>query len=1131
MKKLLVLAALVCLTATHAQLTSSAPWMETFNDSNRETTPTFQEIVAEFDAYWEDRDPTVKGSGYKPFKRWESLFQHYQSPDGTLMTKQQLWNVWSEKNASRAVQTDNSDWVSVGPLTHTNTGSWSSGQGRLNAFAVDPSNPNTWYAGAPAGGIWKSTNAGDTWMPLTDSLPQIGVSGIAIDPANPDIIYIATGDDDAGDSDAIGVLKTTDGGLTWNFTGLNLNNSPNVLNEIYIDPNDSQTLFVGTSSGVFRTTNGGTNWTNVRSGNIRDIKLKPGDASTIYASTDSQMFRSTNGGDSWQFVSNGIPSGFVRTVLDVTPANPEVVYLFASDPGFASGKIFKSTDSGFSFQETFNGGQDIFESSQAWFDFAFAVSDTNENELYTGVLNVWKSTNGGNSFTKVNNWNQPQVASYTHADIHRLGFINGRLFCASDGGLYSSTNSGSSFTDHTSGLAIGQFYRISLAKNSSAQIAGGLQDNGGYARNNEQWQNYYGADGMETAIDPTNTNRVYGFTQNGGGLFVSNSAGATLDESYGSPTGGNWITPLQFSKDNRLFAGYNRVYEFEACSGTWQIISPSFGPFIDVLETDPNNENIMYVGVNNALYRSINAGATFTQIQTFANNINSVEVNNGDSNLIYLTTSGTTGNVYTVDFSGTSPVFTEITGSLPNIPKLVVKHQGRHSDNPLYLGTAIGVWRYDDLTGDWETFDTGLPNVAIRDLEVGLEDSKLTAATYGRGVWQTNIETQIPSSDIALLSLSTPSGLNIICGSEDITATVINNGNSNVNSFDIFYQIGGETNTISWSGNLASGNTTEVSLTALPLDLGSYLFEAELILGSDEISDNNTGSTIISANDAGVSGAINDFETNGDNLLILQNQAFNPDCGTPSTLWERGIPTGAVLNTAASGQNVYGTNLDGNHPDNVLEYLTTSCYDLSAISNPAISFQMSFDLELDWDILYMEYSVNGGLNWNILGSSNDDNWYNSNTTPGANCFNCPGAQWTGTVAQMQEYSLNLATISSETNVIFRFVFHSDQAVNQEGVIIDDLRIGDSTLSSEEFAETDFKIFPNPSNGIFNITNPAGQALQLTLYDVTGKIVVPTLQVNQGETTNVLDLSGYSRGVYILEVTANQTKIIKKIILN
>lgn len=1130
MRKFLLLTFFAFLGTSYAQVGTDAPWMQSINSSNRSSELTFQEIVNAFDAYWVDKDPTVKGSGYKPFKRWESLYQDYLNDDGTIMSKEQLWEAWSTLNQSRSAESDDSDWVSVGPLAHTNTGSWSSGQGRVNAFAVDPSDPTAWYAGAPAGGIWASKDSGLTWSPLSDELPQIGVSGIAIDPNDSDIIYIATGDDDANDSASVGVLKSLDGGATWNFTGLNLGNSPNRLSEIYIDPVNSQIVWVATSSGIFKTTNGGDLWTNIRSGDFQDIKFKPGDSQTVYGATGSQFHVTTDGGNNWQIITNGFPEGFARLVLDVTPANPEVVYIFASDPGFGSGKIFKSIDSGISFQETFNGGQDIFESPQAWFDMAFAVSDTNENEIYTGILNVWKSINSGANFTQVNQWNNPNGASYTHADIHRLNFINGRLFCGSDGGLYSSTDSAASFTDHTAGLAIGQFYRISIAKNTSDRIAGGLQDNGGYARNNDLWQNYYGADGMETAIDPNNPDRVLGFIQFGGGLFISNSGGASLDENFDSPEFGNWITPLQFSKDNRLYAGYSSVYEFDFCSNSWQIKSSSFGQSIDRLVTDPNDENVMYVTVDNQLFRSTDQGSSFTFLNSFTSDITGIDVNNGNNELIYITLSGTNGQVFRGDLSSGSLVLNNITGSLPNIPKLVIKHQARHSDNPLYVGTGIGVWRYDDILGDWEPFENGLPNVPVRDLEIGLEDGKLTAATFGRGVWQTDIPTQPLTTDLVLTSLTTSSGQNIACGEIETIATVFNNGSTTINSFDIIYEAGGLSNTISWSGTLAAGNEIDITLSPLALATGSYSLNAQIDNSGDEIVTNNDASLAIHINKNGLFDVPNDFENLSDELLVIKGSGANVHCVNSDSVWQRGIPNGSVLNTATSGENVYGTNLDGNYPDNILEYLTTGCYDLSSIANPEIAFKMAFDLELNWDILYMEYSTDDSLTWNILGSADDDNWYNSSTVPGNNCFNCPGAQWTGTVASYQDYSFNLEDLASETNVIFRFVFHSDIAINREGVVIDDLRIGDETLSTEEFTTSEFGIFPNPSKDIFNINWTFEDISELTVFDITGKEVKRINTLENGQTNYSLDMRSFATGVYILRANSESKQIIKKIIL-
>ena len=1131
MKKLLLLGFCLVTGVSVAQIGTSAPWMETFNNPNRITEPTFQEIVNAFELYWEDKDETVKGSGYKPFKRWESFHQNYLNDDGTVMSQKQLWDVWQEVNSSsRAAQADDSDWVNIGPLTHTNTGSWSAGQGRVNAMAVDPTNPAVIYIGAPAGGIWKSTDTGATWTPLTDQLPQIGVSGIAIDPTDSNIIYIATGDDDAGDSTSVGVMKSTDGGVTWNTTGLNESNSPLTMNEIYFDPADNKILWLATSEGVYKTIDSGLNWENKITGNFDDLKVKPGSSDIVYAATTNRVYRSLDAGETWTNVSAGVITGAARLVLDVTPANPEVLYVFKSDTGFGSGSIFKSTDSADTFVETFTGGQDIFQSTQAWFDMAFAVSDTNEDEIYTGILNVWKSTNGGANFTQLNSWDSPNQAAYTHADIHNLRFINGTLYCGSDGGIYTSTDGGASFTSITDGLAIGQFYRIDVAATDASLISGGLQDNGGYARLNEQWQNYYGADGMENVFDPNDPSRVYGFIQSGGGPYFSNNGGASLAGAFNSPETGNWITPLAFAKDSKLYAGYTSVYELDFCSNSWVQRSSSFGTRIDHLETDPNNAEIMYVAVDNQLYKSSDSGENFDFVTNFSNNISSLEVKYGDSSTIYIVTAGTSGRVYQGTITGADIVATEITGSLPEVPKLVIKHQNVHSENPLYLGTALGVWRYDDITNDWETFDNGLPNTAVRDLDINESNGILTAATYGRGIWQTNIDTEPIALDIATTSLIPLGNQALSCEEIPTELTLINSGTDVITAATINYMAGGISNTIDWSGSLASQESTTVELPVLGLPTGTYELVAEVILDGDQLIDNNDSRTTLAVNAVGEGDLINDFESEEDTLLILTENSNGGNCDTSSTTWQRGIPTGPALNQAASGENVYATNLSGDHGDNIKEFLTTKCYDISALDVPQISFKMAFELENDWDIMYMEYTVDNGVTWNILGTANDPNWYNSDTLPGNNCFNCPGAQWTGdNDTSLNEYSYDLTAFAAETSMIFRFVFHSDQNTVREGVLLDDLHIGLDPLAIDEVTVSGLSIHPNPSNGIFNINWSQGTPLTIEVYDILGKVVVKPITTAAGETAYPLDMSSFATGLYLLKLNTGTKQITKKLI--
>ncbi|RLD28453.1 MAG: hypothetical protein DRI75_06620 [Bacteroidetes bacterium] len=1044
-KSLLLLFTFTLLTFsnTNAQINSGTPWMEDLNIESRTAPLKFQDIVDAFNTYWESRDPNVKGSGFKPFKRWENHWKNYINEDGYLPTTASLWTTWLQKEAQTEAQrtlqqqADESNWISLGPTDFANRPTSTANIGRVNSIIVDPNNPNTYYSGAPAGGIWKSTDAGLNWTPLIDELPQIGVSGIAIDYNDSNTIYIATGDDDAGDSFSVGVWKSIDGGNTWLQTGLNPSNSPNRMNDIYIHPTNSNILWVATTNGVYKTTNAGTNWTQTQSGNIRDIKVKPGDPNTIYAVSSSSFYKSTDGGDSFSLSSTtGLPAS-TRLVIDVTPANNEVVYVISAGANNVYQGIFKSTDSGATFIEKAN-TEDIFEITQAWYDLALAVSQTDENEIYVGVLNIWKSSDGGDSFTKINSWFQ-HTPSFTHADIHLLRFYNNELYAGTDGGFYKSSDGGTTFTDLTEGMEIGQFYRISVSQQNSGKIVGGLQDNGGFGYANNTWNHYHGGDGMEGVVDPNNDNFYYGFMQFGQKLFVSSDSGQSGNQSFDGPENGNWVTPLSISRNSEVYAGYSRVYQFEG--GAWTAISPSFGSNIDVLEIDNGVLDNMYVAINNTLRKSTDRGVSFTNIETFSTNITSIEVNNDDSNIVYVTTTGTNGKVLKSTDGGNT--FTDITGSLPNLTKNIIKHHEENINNTLYLGTSIGIYRYDDNTTTWETFENNLPNTSVTDLAINLVDNNITAATYGRGVWRSDLPTQqLADDDVKLIKIENPNFNNILCGNPTPQITVKNNGLNTITSIDVTYTIDeGANNNFTWNGNLVSTETTTIDFPALNLSLGSHDLDISISIANDTFPNNNNSSTSFYSNGIGVSEVVNTFESEDDNLIT-----FNEGGGTP--MWERGVPSGTLLNTATSGTSVYGTVLAGNHPDLTKAFLVSKCYDLNAIINPIFKFNMAFAIEPDWDLTYVEYTIDNGSSWTLLGSSSDPNWYNSSRIAGDgladDCYNCVGGQWTGTNTTMTEYSYDLSPLSSETSVIFRIVFHSDQSVNDEGAVIDDFIIDGTT---------------------------------------------------------------------------------------
>ena len=1128
MKKALPLLFVFIVLTVSGQIGSDAPWMENLENA-RIASPTLEQISASFEAYWENRDKDKKGSGYKPYKRWENFWSSQLDKNGQLMTREAIWQAWEQKQAmaQSSIQSSailaTSDWTSIGPYAHDNSSSWSPGQGRVNYVTVDPNDASTYYVGAPAGGIWKSTDAGASWTPLSDNLPQLGVSGIAVDPNNSSIIYIATGDDDDLDTYSLGVMKSTNGGVTWNTTGLSFMDSSTRSNDIFINPNDSNMLWVATNNGVYKTSDAGVTWTNKLSGNVKDLKIKPNDYSTLYAVKNKKFFKSTDFGETFaQVTTAGMPANTRRMAIAVTPANANVVYLLNTHNNgtnsYAFEGVYKSTDSGANFTKTLQTA-DIFNGSgQAYYDMAITVSNTDENMLFVGVLNIWKSTNGGDTFTGINNWSTPSGAAYTHADIHFLRYYNGVLFAGTDGGIYRSTDDGGSFTDLTvNGLAIGQFYRVSVSKNSSDNVVGGLQDNGGFGYSGNSWYNYHGADGMDCAIDPTNDNTYYGFIQSGRSLYVSYDGGQTGVGLTGKPSGasGNWITPLVVNNQGVVYAGYNKLYKLTGSSFV-AVSGADFGGNIRNIEIDPQNSATIFVSNGASIYKSIDAGVTFTNVHSFTSSISSIEVNNMDSTIIYVSTNGTNGKIHKSTDGGIT--WADITYNLPNDSKNVIRHQNHHTDNPLYVGTSLGVFYMDDASGNtWQVFDTNLPNVSVRDLEINIYDHKITAATYGRGAWQSPIPTEVPTDEIELLQVLEPA--DIISCNDAITPIikVKNNGTNSITQIDVTYSYdGGASQNYQWNGILNVSSTMNLTLPSASLSASVHNLETIVTIVNDAYPDNNTAISSFLVNDSSSPDRLFTFENASDALF------------TSDATWEMTIPASTNLNSVSSGTKAYCIGANANYPANTATYLYSNCYDLTTITNPILTFQMAFRIEVDWDVLYMQYSLDG-TTWNLLGTAADPNWYNNTST--AHALNV-GNQWSGIADTMQQYSYDLATFTNETNIQFRFLFASDGSAEEEGVVIDDFVINGTMLNVGNTLEDSLFIHPNPSNGIFKISwnNGLTAIKNMKIHDISGKLIKIINQDFSGLNNYELDLNNLSKGLYLLKIQSDKTQVTKKLIL-
>ncbi|MES2480291.1 MAG: T9SS type A sorting domain-containing protein [Bacteroidota bacterium] len=711
----------------------------------------YQEIIRQMDAYWEaNPNKDIKGSGYKPYQRWKEYWKYYLNQDGTLMTSQQIAEqfVNARKNPStkkplvfaKTTAKDESDWKPVGPYSHTNKGSWSPGQGRINITTIDPSDPNTIYVGTPNGGLWRSKNHGNSWEVLTDFLPSIGVSGIAIDPTNSNIIYISTGDEDGSDSYTNGVYKTIDGGATWKqlsypFTAYSLSG------EILINPNDPNMLWIVGNNGLYKSTDAGLTWSRKISILCKEIRLKPKNPNTLYVvqknSTTTSILKSVDAGETFSTIDTFLNSG--RTMIDVTPADSQYLYVLVAKSNNTYRGIWRSTDGGASFTAQNTTTTNVFGSTQAYYDLALAVSPTDKNMIFTGCMDIWKSTNGGTTLTKVNSWSKPDTATYTHADIHDLKFFNNKLYCGSDGGIYISDNNGASFTDKTiNGLNISQFYRIDVAQSDSVQIVGGLQDNGGYSYVNSAWKVYHGADGMDAAIDPSNPNIHYGFIQFGGSLYYHNITDTAKGKYIANdPAGesGDWITPLEFGNGGVLYAGYKKLYALFV--DTFLSVSKlTLSANIKQIRVDPKNDFHVLFSNGNKLYKSDGTSAfnidSLTTLPLIS--ITNFDFNRNNPAIIYAI-----GDVGVYQSDDTGNTWKNITYGLAPGAKNAIIHQASSTNNTLYLATNKAVYYTNDSLKEWQLYSNNIPNTTITDIEVNNVENHVVISTYGRGIWRSPV--------------------------------------------------------------------------------------------------------------------------------------------------------------------------------------------------------------------------------------------------------------------------------------------------------------------------------------------------------------------------------------------------------
>lgn len=735
----------------------------------------FYEIQKEIGSRWQDAPPK-KGDGSKQFKRWEYFWESRINPDGTFPSPQMIADEWREYQVqhpeARTSTFPTDTWRELGPR---NSESGYFGIGRINCIAFDPTDRNIIWVGTPAGGLWKSNDGGQNWSTNTDKLISVislGISSIVINPQNPNVMYIATGDARKGSYHplSLGVLKSIDGGNTWDIAGqLPAGVFEFFINELFLHPNNPNIIFAATTMGLYRSENAGNSWSLITSDQDKcyDIAFKPGSSSIAYLSTSDKFYRSTDGGSSWSLIGN-IPNS-ARTQFAVTAANPSFVALVSSNAQGNFNGIFTSTNSGGSFALKYSGPANLLnghhtgnpqQDGQGTYDLCISISPTDYRTIYLGAVNMWKSRDGGKSWNLASWWfnqspgfNVPEV----HADKHVLVWQdNNTLFEGNDGGIYKTTNGGNSWTDLSENLVISQFYRIGVSV-SDNKVIGGLQDNGTKLKSSSgNWTDERGGDGMECFIDPVNSNLMYGEAYNGYLFRIENGNvinGLTCPNPQECLRGA-WVTPWGMDPNNRqvLYAGYDQVWKSNDRGDSWQHISPVLTDHkLRSLAIAPSNSNVIYTASLTQLYRTTDGGDSWFDITQGLRTgqgpfISYIAIDPLDPDILYVTFSNYVRGEKVYRSTDGGHTWVNISGSLPIVPANCITIQPDRRD-ALYIGTDVGVFYRDNSLDDWVAYNDGLPTVIVSELECKAATSKIIAATYGRGLWEADYFEGAPPTD------------------------------------------------------------------------------------------------------------------------------------------------------------------------------------------------------------------------------------------------------------------------------------------------------------------------------------------------------------------------------------------------
>jgi photosystem II stability/assembly factor-like uncharacterized protein len=487
--------------------------------------------------------------------------------------------------------------------------------GRISDFAVHPDNRAVYYVATSSGGVWKTSNAGTTYQPIFDGQGSYSIGCITLDPNNPNVVWVGTGENNNQRSVAYGdgIYRSDDGGSSWNHMGLKESEH---IGSIIVDPRDSRVIYVaaigplwseGGDRGVYKSTDGGNTWEAVLTidehTGVNEIVMDPRDPDVLYAAAfqrrrhvftyvgggpGSGIYKSTDGGATWNEINKGLPGGDKgRIGLSISPADPEIIYAMVEAAGDAGG-FYQSTNRGASWSK-----QSGYVTSGNYYTEIIA-HPTQPGTVY--AMDTWMHVthNGGKSFEMVGE-------TYKHVDNHCIWIdpdFPEYLLVGCDGGIYESYDTGATWV-FKANLPVTQFYKVAVDNDTPFyNIYGGTQDNfslGGPSRTasgngitNADWFITNGGDGFESQVDPNNPDIVYAQSQYGFLVRYDRATGERLgiqpkpredEDEYRW----NWDAPLAVSAhlDTRIYFAANKLFRSDDRGNSWEVVSPDLTRQID----------------------------------------------------------------------------------------------------------------------------------------------------------------------------------------------------------------------------------------------------------------------------------------------------------------------------------------------------------------------------------------------------------------------------------------------------------------------------------------------------------------------------------------------------------------------